>query len=415
MRTRPHRPRTALGRVMLGLRRWALPCGSAAVLGLGTACGSTNTVAPPPPPPTSGSLNVRITMSGIDVPVGVNVAVDTATPVLIASDSAFTFTRLTIGQHQVTVSGASANCTSESALVQTVNIAANTEDSLALTFDCVKAALTAHNVLAFSRADSSGLFDVWVMNADGTGETDLTNSPTSSDVTPSWTPDGSSVVFIMHGESVPEIALVHFDGSGLIQITTDSRQKATPAVSPDGSRIAFSMLDTSSHYRIWVINIDGSGLRQLTSDTTQDQEPSWSPDGTKVAFRRAIDPSISSIFVVNADGTNVQPLSAPGFYNANPSWSPNGSRIAFCRIVDGEQHIALMNPDGSNVQILTTGDAADEEPTWSPRWITNRILEWPRWIGRDMGHERRRHQPQPSLACRHVRRLPNLEQIGRSV
>ena len=52
----------------------------------------------------------------------------------------------------------------------------------------------------------------------------------------------------------------------------------TPAISPDGSRIAFAL---NSH--IWTMNVDGSGLKQITSGNKAENTPSWSPDGKHIA------------------------------------------------------------------------------------------------------------------------------------
>ena len=343
------------------LERIGVAAVSAGVIALAISCGATNTVAPAP-----GALVVQVTMSGTDVPAaGVTVTVDALTPATIANDSYFVFPLLSPGEHQVTVTGVAANCASAEPLTQQVRIEANTADSLALTFVCSKEALDAHGILAFSRGDATGFDDLWVMNADGTGETDLTNSPGVADEYPSWPSDGDHIVFLTHGESTPQIAIIGRDGSGLTTITNDPRQKASPQVSPDGSRVAFSMGDAANFWHIWVVNTDGSNLVQLTTDTVVDDHPAWSPDGMKIVFGRRVAPEVSYLVVMNADGSNAQRLSPDDVYDANPSWSPDGSRIAFARGVAGTEHLAVMNADGSNFTFLTSNGGPDDGPSWS--------------------------------------------------
>jgi len=346
------------------LRRLTARCVVAGALVPALACGSTSTTEVPP---STGSLVVQISMTGTDVPLtGVTVSVDGSQAIRVASNADYRFAPLTTGEHQVTVAGVAANCTSAEALTRAATIATNTEDSISFGFACSKAALAAHGAIAFARADSTGFFDIWVMNSDGTGATDLTNSANSSDLYGSWPADGAHIVFLMHGESTPEIAIVGRDGSGLTTITNDARQKTSPAVSPDGSRVAFAMADSANHWDIWVVNIDGSNSVRLTADTAVDDHPSWSPDGTRIVFNRFDTPETSSSLVMmNADGSNIHQLSAPGGYDVNASWSPDGSQIAFSRMVDGQAHIAVMRADGTNVEVLTTGADADDTPTWS--------------------------------------------------
>lgn len=243
-------------------------------------------------------------MSGTDLPAaGVTVTVDALTPATIANGSYFVFPLLSPGEHEVMVTGVAANCTSSQPLTQQVRIEANTADSLALDFVCSKEALDAHGILAFSRGDAT-----------------------------------------------------RFD---------DPRQKASPQVSPDGSRVAFSMGDSANFWHIWVVNIDGSKLVQLTTDTVVDDHPAWSPDGTKIVFGRRTTPEVSYLVVINADGSNAQRLSPDSVYDANPAWSPDGSRIAFARGVAGTEHVAVMNADGSNFTFLTSNGGPDDGPSWS--------------------------------------------------
>lgn len=179
-------------------------------------------------------------------------------------------------------------------------------------------------------------------------------------------------------ESGGEIYLVYPDGSGLTQLTDTmpSVYNYQPALSPDGTRVAFgSSGDHKSEIK--VMNVDGSGLRSLTGNTSNyDGEPTWSPDGTRIAFVRGFDltrdgiANLSScpseIYAINADGTGGLVNLTQGGGGTDPSWSPDGRRIAFASQREGSYDIYTMTTDGGEVKQLTTAATQESEPAWSP-------------------------------------------------
>src|SRR6185437_1596841 len=124
-----------------------------------------------------------------------------------------------------------------------------------------------------------------------------------------------------------------------------------PSWSPDGTKIVFQQ-DPGLHPEIWVVNGDGSGQQQLTSNTSDDRRPGWSPTGAKIVFASNRDGSggLSDLFVMNANGSGqVNITNTPSIDEDYPSWSPDGNRIAFSR--DGD--IYTVKPDGTTLTPLT--------------------------------------------------------------
>ncbi|HKY76047.1 MAG TPA: hypothetical protein VJS45_07905, partial [Acidimicrobiia bacterium] len=80
-----------------------------------------------------------------------------------------------------------------------------------------------------------------------------------------------------------DIFLMNADGSGQAQVTRDPTVSFHPAWSPDGTRIAFAGT-REENTDIYVMNADGTGETRLTTDPAIDDQPVWSPDGTKIAF-----------------------------------------------------------------------------------------------------------------------------------
>jgi Tol biopolymer transport system component len=162
-----------------------------------------------------------------------------------------------------------------------------------------------------------------VINADGTGDTELwTAPPNESADDPAWSPDGSLVAFDYRKSQVGcddeggsclyfplpgEIMTVNADGTGLTNLTnTPNDDERSPAWSPNGSKIAFS------NGVIEVMNADGSGRHAIAPPGSEFgvSQPTWSPDGTKIAYTKYIEYSFTEpgkydLFVINQDGTGV--------------------------------------------------------------------------------------------------------------
>lgn len=221
--------------------------------------------------------------------------------------------------------------------------------------------------IVFQGTTDHGIF-LFTVNADGTGETQLTNG--GHDQSPSWSPDGSKIVYDAKASGpVPFfIWVMNADGSGAARLTPRDNDEYDAAFSPDGTKVAFAVQDFEGT-DIWIINTDGSGLLALTDAHGENDHPAWSPDGTKIVFDSTRD-GASQIYVMNADGTEQQAL-APDAAVARffPSWSADGKRIAF-DAGDTNNYatfeIWTMNADGSEAKAITTNTADDGVPVWKP-------------------------------------------------
>src|SRR3954453_20082739 len=74
-----------------------------------------------------------------------------------------------------------------------------------------------------------------------------------------------------------DIWTVNPDGTGRTQLTSGSDIDSNPAWSPDGQRIAYDSNRASTQPHIWLMNADGSGHSRLTSSSPYETEPTWSP------------------------------------------------------------------------------------------------------------------------------------------
>jgi Tol biopolymer transport system component len=219
--------------------------------------------------------------------------------------------------------------------------------------------------IAFT-TDRDGNREIYVMNADGSGLTRLTNDP-GADTEPVWSPDGSKIAFTTDRDGDREIYVMNADGSGQINLTNSGSDDRYPAWSPDGTRLTFRR-SLGMNTEIFVMNADGSEQTNLSENSASEQESAWSPDGSKIAFVTDRDfEGDWEIFTMNPDGsdpTNLTENSAP--FDGNPAWSPDGTKIAFFSGDSGAYEINVASADGSAPDNISNAPGDDTDPGWSP-------------------------------------------------
>src|SRR3990172_1844040 len=109
------------------------------------------------------------------------------------------------------------------------------------------------------------------------------------------------IAFASERDGNYEIYVMDADGSNPTNLTNDGATDGGPAWSPDGGKIAFTS-ERDGNYEIYVMDADGSNPTNLTNNSAWDSEPAWSPDGSKIAFESYRDNN-REIYVMNADGT----------------------------------------------------------------------------------------------------------------
>jgi Tol biopolymer transport system component len=206
--------------------------------------------------------------------------------------------------------------------------------------------------------------DVWSINASGTDLTRLTHSP-GYEFDPSWSPDGTQIAYRFDRGDESEIWVMNADGTGQRRLTAG----LSPAWSPDGSFIAYSSPGHDPNpplSGISIMNADGSGQHRVPY-TDGGEYPSWSPDEKRIAFNSNLTGD-HVMYIVDVDGSNLVDLSSVG-EGWQVQWSPDGRSILFTSHRDhpdelGIADVYVMRPDGSAVRRLTYNRAYT--PAWSP-------------------------------------------------
>ena len=230
----------------------------------------------------------------------------------------------------------------------------------------------AGNKIAYSVVES-GFSNVYVMNADGSDQTNLTSDVTSNNTKPTWAPDGSRIAFQSDRDGNWQVYTMKPDGSDQRPLMTPGTGATdyAPAWSPDGTRIAFTRISATNKPDVLVVSANGGSPLNLTgADPSENSIPSWSPDSSKVAFVSTRDGN-QEIYVTDAIPTN--PPEPPTRLTTNaandsaPVWSPDGKKIAFMSDRDGHWQIYVLDvANPSNVTRVTNGPADDRFPDWQP-------------------------------------------------
>jgi eukaryotic-like serine/threonine-protein kinase len=207
---------------------------------------------------------------------------------------------------------------------------------------------------------------IFRMNGDGTDRRPLTDG-SSNDIQPALSPDGSRIAFVSTRDGTQHIYTMRADGTDLRRVTSGSSNNHSPAWRPDGAELVF-VSDRDGKDHLWVVPATGGEPRQLTRGPQTDGNSSWSPDGATIAYHADQGGGVQHIYVLDVGGGTPKPLTTGSGRNIMPAWSPDGRQIAFVSYGEGggnQWDIYVMNADGSNRRRLTDS-FFNQKPSWSP-------------------------------------------------
>ena len=219
------------------------------------------------------------------------------------------------------------------------------------------------------------------MGCDGTDQINITNHP-SGDKQPSWSAVGK-LAFSSNRNAAGgyDVYLLTLDPWSILRVTASTADDDSPAVSPDGSRVAFvSGRDGNSEIYVASLEADVPTLTRVTNNTASDGDPSWSHDGSRLIFASERDGDWDIYITDTTLGNPVNLTDSAvddrngyddrwpdiGFYDYGDGTGEN--LVAFASNRDGDWEIFTMGDDGS-AQTQATGNGSNFEdagPSWDP-------------------------------------------------
>lgn len=211
--------------------------------------------------------------------------------------------------------------------------------------------------------DGNFALNLYVINVDGTGLTQVTNDGRS--LFPIWSPDGNTIAFchVSTRTGLCVITTMRANGKGVKhRLTTDLWDSGPSAYTPDGKQIVFGSQQGGFISAAWIMDANGSRQRRLTAPELKASPVDISPDSHHITFTNNQNSPTNipiAIFVMNIDGTEITQLTHPGLHHdLGGSYSPDGNHLVFAsdrETSDTSLDIYTSAADGTDIERIATG------------------------------------------------------------
>jgi Tol biopolymer transport system component len=231
--------------------------------------------------------------------------------------------------------------------------------------------------ISFARAGMvPGAMQLFISASDGSDEHPLLAAP-HDDYDPMWAPDGQSIVFTSDRNGSGDLFRVNADGSGLTQLTSDASYEDQAGFSPDGKKLVFVSTRGSGYSDLWTLDLATNQAKALTSGPGGDYRPAWSRDGKWIAFssgRGITAPfaegrwerqQLAEIYVIRPDGSGMKKVTSTGGFCGSPKWMNDSAHVlAYCSTAQETMQLRRSAPEpGSESRLvsidMTTGALTD--------------------------------------------------------
>jgi len=226
------------------------------------------------------------------------------------------------------------------------------------------ASLTGKILFVAAALNGTDQADIYAINPDGTGLTNLTNHPAFYGP-PAPSPDGTRLAFYRSSTSPSDsgdIYTLAADGTNLQQVTFTAAEESSLSWRHDGGRLMFV-----KNRDIYTMAPDGSDTTRLTTDGTDYKTtPAWSPNGTFIVYSRYIDATAGyDLHRITASGQNDTSLTSLAGDDLSPAWNTDGQSLVFVH-QDLFAHLLTLDLATGDTATVTSGPVIDQTPAWSP-------------------------------------------------
>jgi Tol biopolymer transport system component/TRAP-type C4-dicarboxylate transport system substrate-binding protein len=251
------------------------------------------------------------------------------------------------------------------------------------------------------QSDRSGSEGVWLIHPDGTEDHQM-NANGMTVLLPDWSPDGKRLVVASRGgetEPIYEYDLNTETFRQLFACEDPCLGDDEPTYSPDGTKVVFVRAqlpivysdaigdDVPGNCSLWIGDVATGETKQITNNPACNREynPRWSPDGTQLVYwRNPYENGRSTgtaVYVMNADGTNERQVTDPTMFGGEADWSHDGQWIVFATYPLAEfnstakvSNLYRIHPDGTGLEQLTFNESTNlraTQPRYTPdgNWI----------------------------------------------
>jgi len=212
-----------------------------------------------------------------------------------------------------------------------------------------------------------------IMDEDGGNKIQLTSNTTHQLGRPDLSQDGTKIVYDgkSHSGGKSHVFVMDADGTNQTQITFGA-QRVHPRWNNDATKIVYYKVVSRARGFYDICTMDANGTNEFCIiRPSSDHNPSYSPDGTKILYNHWDWPGEKfAVAIMDADGTNIQILTDESVANQSGGFSADGTKIVYhCANVDFHQYnqdICTMNSDGTNQTRITNSTLySDKNAVWT--------------------------------------------------